>query len=65
MGGEDKIIYLEDNKPHAVSEVICVKCLKRWISVRPETTLLKESECPGCGETGFAIETGERMDDYA
>lgn len=43
------------NKPHIVSEVVCLKCLKRWIAVRPEETLLKDLECPQCGEIGFAI----------
>jgi len=49
------------NKPHIVSEVVCLKCLKRWIAVRPEETLLKDLECPQCGEIGFAIETGEML----
>lgn len=56
------IIDIEANLPHKVSEVICVKCGKRWISVRPEKTLLKELECPKCG-AGFVIETGEEVDD--
>lgn len=56
-----KIIDIEENLPHKVSEVICVKCGKRWISVRPEKTLLKELECPKCGR-GFVIETGEEME---
>ena len=51
------------NKPHIVSEVVCLKCLKRWIAVRPEETLLKDLECPQCGEIGFAIETGEVIND--
>ena len=49
------------NKPHIVSEVVCLKCLKRWIAVRPEETLLIDLECPQCSEIGFAIETGERL----
>ena len=52
-----------EKKPHVVSEVVCLKCLKRWISVRPEETLLKNLECPQCGEIGFAIETGEVIND--
>ena len=55
------IVDIEENLPHKVSEVICVKCGKRWISVRPEKTLLKELECPKCGR-GFVIETGEEME---
>ena len=55
------IVDIEENLPHKVSEVICVKCGKRWISVRPEKTLLKELECPKCGR-GFVIDTGEEME---
>lgn len=57
-----KIVQLDEYRPHKVSEVICVRCGKRWISVRPAGTLLKEIECPECGE-GFVIETGEELED--
>lgn len=57
------IVDIYEKKPHVVSEVVCLKCLKRWISVRPEETLLKNLECPQCGEIGFAIETGEVIND--
>ena len=56
----DKVIPIEANMPHKVSEVICVKCGKRWISVRPFDTLLKHIVCPNCGD-GYVIETGEEM----
>ena len=56
-----KIVQLDEYRPHKVSEVICVRCGKRWISVRPAGTLLKEIECPECGE-GFVIETGEELE---
>lgn len=49
-------------KPHKVSEVICLKCLNRFISVRPETTRLKYLECEHCG-AGYVIETGEHIGD--
>ena len=51
----------EDARPHAVSEVICVKCCRRWIAVRPEDLLLREIVCPDCGP-GFVIETGQDLD---
>lgn len=54
-------VNFEAETPHKVSEVICVKCGSRWISVRPAGTLLKSLECPNCGP-GFAIETGEVME---
>ena len=56
-----RVLSIDENKPHVVSEVICVKCGKRWISVRPCKVLLKELECPNCGP-GFVIETGEDLD---
>lgn len=57
-----EIHYIEENLPHKVSEVICVGCGKRWIAVRPMTTLLKDLECPQCGKQGYVIETGEIID---
>lgn len=56
------IIPIEANVPHKVSEVICVKCGKRWICVRPIGTLLKNLECENCG-AGFVIETGEDIEE--
>lgn len=57
------IIDIWANKPHEVSEVMCVKCYKRWIAVRPEGTWLKDLECPQCGGIGFTINTGQILDD--
>ena len=54
------IHYIEEKQSHKVSEVICVKCGKRWIAVRPKTTMLKEVECSNCGR-GYVIETGEEL----
>ena len=53
-----KIIDINDNIQHKVTEVICIKCYKRWIAVRPVNTKLKDLECPHCGK-GYVIETGE------
>jgi len=50
----------KSKEPHEVSEVICIRCGKRWISARPEDTLLKDIECPNCG-AGFVIETGQDL----
>lgn len=44
-----------------VSEVICVKCLERWIAVRPTNTMLKDIECSRCKYTGSIIETGQEF----
>ena len=48
---------------YKTSEVVCLNCLQRWISVRPESTRLIDLECPKCGEQGFVIETGEKVYD--
>lgn len=55
------ITNINANKPYKVSEVICVMCGTRWISVRERETLLKELDCEKCGK-GYVIETGEWLD---
>lgn len=57
----DNVIEFESSLLYKASEIVCLKCLHRWIAVRPEGVLLKKLECPNCGERGFAIETGEEM----
>ena len=52
---------IDSRKPHTISEVICVKCGKRWIAVRPQGTLLKKLECENCG-AGYVIETGQDLE---
>lgn len=54
------ITNIEDNMPHEISELMCLKCFKRWIGVYPESLLLKEIECP-CGEVGYVIKTGQTL----
>ena len=44
---------------YKVSELICIRCKNRWIAVRPESTSLKDIECPKCHKQGFSIETGQ------
>ena len=55
------VINIEENLPHTVSEVICVKCGHRWVSVRPDTVFLKELECPNGGK-GYVIETRQILE---
>lgn len=57
-------INIEENMPHKVSEVICVKCLKRWIAVRLCSSKLKDLECVGCHQQGYVIETGEVFEEF-
>lgn len=54
------IVSNEEYLHHEVSEVICLKCLHRWIAVYPSRTLLKELECQ-CGKIGFVIKTGQTI----
>ena len=54
-----KVISIDENMHHKVSEVICVECKHRWLAVRPVATLLKNLECPRCGLQGYVVETGE------
>ena len=58
---DSAVIGIENGMPHVLSEVICVRCCRRWLAVRPEGTLLKDMECPGCRRNGGVIETGEEL----
>jgi len=58
-----KISFEKDVQPNKHSEVICVKCGHRVISVRPVFVKLRKLQCSGCKETGFIIETGEVFDE--
>lgn len=57
-----KIHDIDELQPHKVSMVICLKCYKRWISVRNAKTRLIEIQCPQCHEVGYVIETGESLE---
>ena len=56
------MIAIKDNIPHEVSELICLKCLNRWIGVYPSETPLNQLECK-CGEIGYVIKTGQTLPD--
>lgn len=56
--------HIEDNIPHNVAELICLKCLNRWIGVYPEDLALKDIECQ-CGERGYVIKTGQDLPEVA
>ncbi len=55
------ISSIESNLPHEVAELICLKCLSRWIGVYPEKTPLKDLECK-CGAVGYVIKTGQTIE---
>ena len=54
------MIYIEDNTEHEVAELICLKCLNRWIGVYPLELSLKDMQCK-CGEIGYVIKTGQTL----
>ena len=55
--------HKEEHTAHIVKEVMCVKCLHRWIAVIPSGVLLKDLECPQCicNKVGYVIETGQEF----
>ena len=55
--------YKDEHTPHIVQEVVCLSCLKRWIAVRPQGTLLKDLVCPKCEKSGYTIATGQEIDE--
>ena len=59
---KDNVVNLDDYHPHEVSELICLKCFRRWIGVYPVSALLKDLECK-CGETGYIIKTGQTLNE--
>ena len=54
---------LEFPVEHIVQEVICIRCKKRHIDVRPKNLWLKDCRCPKCHKKGFLIATGQILDD--
>lgn len=53
-------IMMDDE--HIVQECICLKCLYRWIAVRPVGTKLSDLECPMCHQVWYVIGTGEILE---
>ena len=49
-----------ENEPHEISELICLKCLDRWIGVTAVGVPLKDMTCV-CGERGYIIKTGQTI----
>ena len=54
-------IDFEEYQEHEVCELMCLKCMNRWIGVFPTKTLLKSIECK-CGEVGYVIKTGQTLE---
>ena len=60
----DNVIDINANEPHEVAEVICVRCLYRYIAVMPEFSPLKDLECPKCRKRGGIIKTGQEYEEF-
>jgi len=56
-----RVIPIEKNLEHSVSELICIDCKHRWIGVYPKLTMLKDLVCPNCNVTGTVIDTGQEL----
>ena len=56
------MIDIEDDTEYEVAELVCLKCLNRWIGVYPTELPLKDIECK-CGEVGYAVKTGQTLPD--
>lgn len=56
------ITDIDEYRPHVVAELVCLKCLKRWIGVYPASNLLKDLKCQKCNESGYVIMTGQELD---
>lgn len=59
---EDKVNEKYANQPHEVCELICIQCGHRYVGMYPESTLLKNLECPVCSKVGWIIKTGQTID---
>jgi len=56
-----RVIDFEENLPHEVCEMMCVKCKYRFIGVYPQSLWLKDQVCAKCGEVGYIIKTGQTL----
>ncbi len=63
-GSEDDIEQLayEGELPHMWGELMCIRCMNRYIGVWCAETPLKKLHCETCGP-GFIIDTGQVFDE--
>lgn len=43
----DKVVNLQERRPHMTGEAVCMACRHEWIAVAPQGTW--DLECPECG----------------
>lgn len=56
------ILDINKNKPHEVSELICIKCCFRWYGAYSRDIQLKNMICPNCNTIGAIIKTGQSIE---
>lgn len=54
---------IDEHEEIVMAELICLKCLHRWVGVYPLEVALKDVPCAGCGDSGYVIETGQEFPD--
>ena len=52
---------MDEHEEVVLAELICLKCLHRWVGVYPLEVALKDLHCAGCDATGYVIETGQEF----
>jgi DNA-directed RNA polymerase subunit RPC12/RpoP len=57
----DNVVCIEAYLPHEVTELVCLRCRHRWISVHRTNTNLREYRCPRCRRMGMVIHTGQTL----
>jgi len=57
-----KVVDIDRDMETVTREMICVKCLARYIYVSPANVPMKDLMCGGCEETGFLIDTGQGVE---
>ena len=60
--GKLSALDFEAELPHQTAELICLKCLHRYMGVWPVGTWLKELDCETCGP-GYVVKTGQDLED--
>lgn len=58
----DKVVDIDALEPHFTGELMCVKCLYRYIGTWNEKVWLKELYCPNCQIPGYIIGTGQILE---
>lgn len=58
----DKVVDIDCMEPHLTGELICLRCMYRYIGVWNEKVWLRDLYCPNCQTQGYTIATGQIME---